>query len=219
MKKVLLLVLVLLISLPNLTSCMAVLEYLFPADPYADNSNWSCDTETFLNVYQPLYLAEIERFELKYGLEFERLIEYERGETDDPLIFLYNDVCTVYFELTNRNSVAWYYVLFCYYGTDDGIGEYEDFRPYVEFLNDFTNHVAYDTKTDQNHFERLYNEALTSEEQRAGDYYHYDSSIGNVGYSVSLHRAGGYYYKAQKDRTVEKNCHRFVFEGLLKPLI
>ena len=212
MKKVLLLVLVVATAMSSFISCRPL---------YDENLNWNCDDETFLNVYQPLYLAEIERLALKYGLDFECLIEYEEDNTNKPSVFLYTDTYTIDLELANwyKGARGLCEISLYYYGTEDGFGEYEDFRPCVEFLNDFTNYVAYDTKTDQNHFERLYNEALSGEKNYNGFIYHEDSSVGDVGYSLYLSYEGGYYYMAKRDISIKKDCRFFKFKGLLKPLI
>ncbi len=71
----------------------------------------------------------------------------------------------------------------------------------------------------KNQFKKLYYEALGTDKKYANNYYHFDQSVGNIGYAVYLESKSsstGYYYMLQKKDSV-KPYYDFRFEGLLKP--
>ena len=222
MKKVFILLLVICLCLVNLTSCLIealdfIVFHLDKNGQYYLETNWDCDTETFVNKYHPLYLEEAQRLNLKYNLDLSLYVEYGGDGPDILYIFLYNGECTVRLVL-NSKLYGFYTGYLYYYGNDGNFGQYEDFKPMVEFINDFTNYAAYDARGDQNHFERLYNEALKDENGYASWELHFDDYIGSVSYYVDLTYEAGYYYMAQMDLSCKKDCYRFEFEGLLKPI-
>ena len=189
---------------------------------YYLGANWNVSKEVFVTEYYELYHTEIERVKEKCKFECsENVICSETSSGGKKIeIYLYTDIFTISLNFTCREKIAYYRGYLYYYGNDGNYGKYEDFKHLVYFLNDFTNYVAYDTKTEENYFEKLYYEAEQDEDLRKGAsyYYHYDSAIGNVGYAVDLGQEAGYYYMAAFDEDLEKYCYEFSFEGLLKPL-
>ena len=189
---------------------------------YYLGANWHVSNEQFGTEYYELYLNEITRLSEKYNFEyFENVNVSDKGTVYKYIdIYLYTNMFTIRLNFTSNIDGADYDGFLYYYGNDGNYGKYEDFKHLVYFLNDFTNYVAYDTKTEENYFEKLYYEAEQDEDLRKGAsyYYHYDSAIGNVGYAVDLGQEAGYYYMAAFDEDFEKYCYEFSFEGLLKPL-
>lgn len=238
MKKILALILISALCITSLVSCatlsaigVALFMFDYEGDTYYLGANWDCNTEAFIAEYQPLYLEEIERLRNKYHLDMETTISAEHVKrSEDSLwkyrleVYIYDERCSIrllFTDIEYKNETQGYYKAnLYYYGSENGFGDYEDFKPMVEFLNDITNYTAYDARADQNHFERLYYEAVQNEGKHSSWEIHFDNTIGNVRYLVQLanENVGGYHYMALKDESIKKNCYHFNFEGLLKAL-
>lgn len=209
-----------------LISLLQILS-LFSCQPsYLDKYNWYCDNETFENQYITYCNDEIARLIDKYSLsgnfEYEKDIDDIDHDSDLAYDFyIYSEDYTIVIHIANtaRGEVGFYRLRLFYYNDDRLNENYDDIKSVVEFANEITNIIAYDTKTEENQFEKLYYEALSSDEKYASNYYHFDNSVGNVGYLVFLKpefSGTGYYYMLQKKDSV-KPCFYFRFEGLLKP--
>ena len=244
MKKILALILLCALCLALLTSCdvsdlggigyylKEIYDFFVPSayndSDYYLGANWVCDNEAFVNEYLPLYMAEIERLLAKHRLgDMNISIEQKDGNNEVSdwktiEIFIYDEISTLYLRFMNFeyafDNVGKYCGQLYYYGSENGFGVYEDFKPLVEFLNDFTNYAAYDSRDDQNHFERLYYEAVEDIDNYSSDWaLHFDTFIGYVSYYVTLNLEDGRYYKSGKSKQSEL-CYLFCFEGLLKAL-
>ena len=208
-----------------LISLMQILSLLSCHPTYNEMCNWYCDNETFKNEYFNYCNDEIVRLMDKYCLTgtfvYEEAISYD-GDSDLAYNFyIYCEDYTVRIHIANtaRGEVGFYSLKLFYYNDNRLNENYDDIKPVVEFANEITNIIAYDTKTEENQFEKLYYEALSSDEKYASNSYHFDQSVGNVGYHVILKpefSGTGYYYMLQKKDSV-KPCFYFRFEGLLKP--
>ena len=193
---------------------------------YLDKYNWYCDNSTFENEYYNYCNDEIVRLMDKYSLSAN--FEYEKDMDDDDSdlahhFYIYSEDYTIVIFLANtaRGEVGFYDLQLFYYNDNRLNENYDDIKPVVEFANEITNIIAYDTKTEENQFEKLYYEALNSEKKYATNYYHFDNAVGNVGYYVKVGEdaggtSAGYYYMLQKHSSI-KQCYHFTFEGLLKP--
>ena len=199
---------VLLLVVIFLTSCNRV--------EYFEQAGWNATEENFQTDYYYAYMAKTEELKVLHNIECH--IE-EKFFQKGYYIYLYNDDFTIGIRFLNSEKLAFYRIDLFYYGDSEASRkDYEKQRPLVNFINDFTNYVAFDTKTDKNHFEALYYEC-SEEEPFTSNYYHYDSIVGNVGYYISLNtNAFGYYYKLQEDDDCMAICNCYRFEGLLKPI-
>ena len=206
--------------------CLFQILSLFSCQPsYSEKCGWYCDNSTFENQYITFCNDEIVRLMDKYCLTgtfvYEEAINYD-GDSDLAYNFyIYCEDYTVSIHIANtaRGEVGFYDLELYYYNDDRLNGNYDDIKPVVEFANEITNILAYDTKTEENQFEKLYYEALNSDEKYASNSYHFDNSVGNVGYLVFLKPEfsdTGYFYMLQKKGSL-KPCFYFRFEGLLKP--
>ena len=197
-----------------LLSCIACNE--IQERYYGIKANWQCSDEEFENYYVPSYEKEILRLKEVYNLDCEYRSERYLSEHGylKYTFYLYSEDFTV--EMVS--GASGYYDIVVYYFSEKRLEEdYACIKPLAEFSNDITNFMAFDTVTETNQFEVLYNKAKSSDKKYATNYYHFDNSVGNVGYYVSLNDLDcGYYYLANKDSSVEKPCHRMIFEGLLK---
>ena len=183
---------------------------------YYEKSEWHCTQEEFRGHYYDIYTEKIEELKYVYGIVCHKEEEFfQKGY----YIYLYRDDFTIVIKFLNDNDLAFYNVDLYYYGDFDASrDDYKKQRSLVNFVNDFTNYVAFDTKTDKNYFESLYNECNKGE-PFASNKYHYDSIVGNVGYDVMLNTdAFSYYYKMQKNNNCIAVCNCYRFEGLLKPI-
>ena len=232
MKRIIVLFLVTCLCLLNLTSCffsgeLSLFERLYTAfvEPemvYYRGSNWGHWEEDIMStVYMPLYMSKVDELISEKELDCETLVTSLNDDPRSHVIYIYNHEFTIQLSFYDYSSggFAQYSGTLYYYGDENGFGDYEDFKPMLDFLNDFTNYAAYDARVAQNQFERLYNvcidEGYTAKVYRL----HADSLVGAVHYKVILADEQGYYYMAQHDNTVVKNCYTFRFQGLLKPLI
>ena len=207
-----------------LISLLQILS-LFSCQPtYSEKCGWYCNDETFKNEYFNYCNGEIVRLMDKYSLTGAFEYEEKRYEANSNIrytFYIYCEDYTIALGIANCNrGDTGFYDLRLFYYNDDRLNEnYDDIKSVVEFANEITNIIAYDTKTEENQFEKLYYEALSSDEKYASNYYHFDNSVGNVGYLVFLKpefSGTGYYYILQKKDSV-KPCFYFRFEGLLKP--
>ena len=213
-------IIVLLISLMQILS-------LFSCQPsYSEKCGWYCNDETFKNEYFNYCNDEIVRLMDKYSLTGAFEYEEKRYEANSNIrytFYIYCEDYTILIKIANCNrGDTGFYDLQLFYYNDDRLNEnYDDIKSVVEFSNEITNIIAYDTKTEDNQFEKLYYEALSSDEKYASNYYHFDNTVGNVGYYVKVGEdagglSAGYYYMLQKQSSI-KQCYHFTFEGLLKP--
>jgi len=222
--KLISLILVLVLSTLGLCSCSEEYRHYHREDYYT-LPGWSCTDEDFVGAYFDTVKLKIEQLLDIYGLEFEPKYEIDTSTSSKIRVYLFNDVSTIKIRLYNSSGA--YRVGLMFYG-DENITwkDYEYQKPYVDFINDLTNYLAYDTITTENRFETLYNECMDEVEYDNYNYigfgkhdiYHFDQFIGNVGYQVTLNSNEGYDYKLGKNEDLVKMANRFSFEGLLKPL-
>ena len=208
-----------------LISLLLIFSLLSCQPTYSEKCGWYCDNSTFENEYITFCNDEIARLMDKYSLtcnfEYEKDIDDKEDSDLAYDFYIYSEDYTVAIHIANCNlGDTGFYDLRLFYYNDDRLNEnYDDIKSVVEFANEITNIIAYDTKTEENQFEKLYYEALSSDEKYASNYYHFDNTVGNVGYLVFLKpefSGTGYYYMLQKKDSV-KPCFYFRFEGLLKP--
>lgn len=188
---------------------------------YGIKANWQCSNEDFESLYYPLYENEILRLKEKHGLDCEYHSESKLKDNGDLryTFYLYSEDYTIKISVANcaRGEIGYYDIEVFYYSENRINEDYAVVKSIAEFSNDITNFMAYDTVTESNQFEELYNQAKNSDQKYASNYYHFDNSVGNVGYHVNLNDSNrGYYYLAKNDSSVEKLCHVLTFEGLLK---
>lgn len=212
-------VLIILIVCLVLWFALFMLLFTNPDNDYYKEVGWNCTPESFADEYMPKYQEKINQ--LSHMLESECQIRTTFfHDNTAAVISLYNECFTIVISLAHFDFYGDYEILLYYYGTDGITQDAEAMRPYVQFINDFTNYVAYDTKTEdgQNHFLRLYEECMATGTFTSYNY-HFDDLIGNVGYRVNANHEDGSHYMAAFDSTAEKKpCVFFAFEGLLKPL-
>lgn len=199
--------------------CLLCLTYLiFPEDEYAKSSEWSCDNETFSKEYLDIYISKLEELQAKHGIICElRITENNDNGQCSYDIYLSNDEFAIHFILRNNKSFGEYTVRLEFYDKEiNSLYNYDKQRNAVNFINEFTHYVAFDTKHDEceNHFERLYLETVQNQNSnRINTYiYHQDDLVGNIGYSIST----PYIYKSADGIETAENY--YLFEGLLKPL-
>lgn len=195
---------------------------LFPEEQYYKGANWNCELDEFETIYLEIYTQKIEELKEKYSLSFSTKLDIENSTDSDHIkitFLLYCEEYTIRLNLSSSTSIGYLYTYLYYYADNNDYHDYSKLQYLLGFINDFTNYVGYDTKTDKNYFDALYFDALDNEENFATYYYHYDSTIGNVGYIADLNSEAGYYYMGACELTSDKPCSKFLFEGLLKPLL
>ena len=209
---------------------LVVLLLLFlvmgPTDKYAENSGWSCSNEEFVDVYCEEYMTLIDTLKQKYNIVCEEKLKEMRdrdGELSGYILKLYDDVFTFSILFDNRNYCGKYGATLYYFGNEESpFSDYESQRRYVEFLNELTHSVAYDTKQEEcaNHFEKMFFENLqiTDGHSASNYYYHFDDLVGSVGYVVVNDTFVDGSNKMQGDPDIDYQCSIFEFEGILKPI-
>lgn len=214
MKKVAALFVCLLVCFVSSCSCGYDNDYFLEA-------NWDCDNETFLSYYDNLYAEKLQELKTKYNIECEENKEVENNDSDGAEIihYLYNEEFTMIFYLSSDNTYSSIRSELYYYGKETLTQNYSDVQNIVGIYNEFINYVSYDAKTDVNHFDKLYGEALNNDDLFASENLHHDDTVGTLGYTVYLNYTdGGYYYMMEKNNSFEKESHWFKFKGLLKPI-
>lgn len=197
---------------------------LFPEEQYYKGANWNCELDVFTSTYLELYTKKIEELKEKYDLSFAVKCEIEDNlerKSNKISFLLYTEEYTFRFVMNNGIELGYldtYLYYYGYYANPDVYPEYSTFEHLFAFINDFTNYVGYDTKTDKNYFEELYFDVIESGIGKSYTY-HEDSTIGNVGYGVGLKSESGYYYMSGYDIDIEKYSLQCRFSGILKPLI
>lgn len=198
------------VTISSLTSCELY-------DNYSEEIGWDGSEKGFHTWYFNLYNAKIQEMLIEYELQdYFELVE-TRNERSDIKFHFYSEEYTLMIDMFNdsRGYAKYNGVLYCY-NIEDEPKDYSEVEFLVNFLNEFTNYVAYDTITDKNKFEEIYYELLASGETGEFEELHYDSLVGSTAYYVSLHHEYGVTYAMEpNDYSV---CYKFMFEGLLKPL-
>ena len=186
---------------------------------YYKSVGWSCDKSTFFDEYYTLYSEKIERLSEKYALTHERKQQIEEKDSWNIVdIYLYCEEYTVAINFADGQSLAYFNINLYYYGGSSSTEE-SKIELLLGFVNELTNYVAYDTITDSNQFSVLYEDASKNGKGYASNIYHFDNTVGNVGYYVGLNHEEGYYYMAEFNSDLEKSCYIFRFEGLLRSLL
>lgn len=192
---------------------------------YINGVNWNVDNETFESENVVFYNEEILRLMNKYSLDCTLHTEKNYNENGKLIydFYLYCEDYTIVINMVNGYELGFYKIAVYYYNDNRLNNNYNDIQPVVDFANEITNIIAYDTKMNENQFEKLYYDALNSEKKYATNYYHFDNIVGNVGYKVDVREntgslSSGYYYMLQKEH-VAKSCYVFEFDGVLKQLI
>lgn len=213
-KSTTILCIILLISFVSSCSCGYDNDYFLEA-------NWNCDNETFLSYYDNLYVEKLQELKIKYNIECEEKKEIETTKKGGISLcyYFYNENFTLRLDLRSHNTLAMVNSYLYYYGDDAPSNEYINIKNIVDFSNDFINYASYDAKTDSNHFEKLFFEALNSDDLFASENLHHDDTVGTLGYKVQLNStSNAYYYMMDKNNSLKKENHRFEFHGLLKPI-
>lgn len=189
---------------------------------YMRSSNWDCDLETFHSQYYSLYYQKLQELKSTYQLDCEEIIERREAGYS---IYLYDDSYTIVVSCSSSSECGSCFLGLTYYNPNpDELFGYEQQRNLVNFINDFTNYVAFDARIESNEFELLYQNCLTIDKGEpiySSNYIHFDNYLGNVGYVVCFDLEGyeeSYFYKMQKDSTVQIPSVSYSFYGLLKPL-
>ncbi len=190
---------------------------------YFKSVDFVCTAEEFEEEYYPLYYAEIQRLKEQYGLEYKEHID--KGMSGDKSykveMYFYCQEYTVRIYMNGGGAYSTYTAGLYYYGSSNLPTDYEGCGDAVNFLNDFTNYVAYDAITEKNCFSELFEEAKSDENKFASEHLHFDDFIGNVQYIVNLNPSkdtGGYYYMKEFNKELEKECYYFEFHGILKDI-
>ena len=205
---------------------LAIFIIFYENDEYEKATGWSCSNEEFADVYYAEYLAIVDTLWQKYGITCEKEIEEwhgENGALDGFTIEFHNDVAMVSITFNNHNSYGTFRIRLNYFGNDEApFSDYESQRIYVEFINELTHSVAYDTRQEEcaNHFEKMFFENLqiTDGHPASNYYYHFDDLVGSVGYVVVNDTFVDGSNKMQGDPDIDYPCSIFEFEGLLKPI-
>jgi len=200
MKRLVVLQLLVLLSVLLLSGCTN-------KDDYASQSKWNVDEKLFIEYYKNFYSDLISEKAKLYDINAQQKIEF----TDDYILKIYyeTDDYIIKFRFTNHNSFAYYKSYYCRF--DSNFEQLISFKLHEEilnFVNDVNQSVAYDFKGGVDTYKELYQNRIT----RKGDNsyrYHFDNSVGNIGYSVSLSDN----YSALEDRWYLN----FEFISLLKP--
>ena len=217
MKNLLVVIICIFVIICMLSSCC---QY---NDSYFKEINWNCDKNTFLSYYDNLYSSKILELKQDYNLQYQekKHIEDKGQQGVEICYYLYCGNFTIRLEMYNGKEHGVCQAYLYYYSENISLNEYEKVEPLVNFINDFINYVSYDAKNDTNHFETLYFEALHRESFFAKEELHFDHAVGSLYYLVDLYGSsdtGGYYYMMEKNTSLQKECYRFEFEGLLKPI-
>ena len=208
--------------LVGLPSCSVIEDFYIKLDAnsaYYKSANWNCDAATFEELYCPYYRDTLKALFANDGIQYEEIVETTSDANNETMrLYGYNETHTMYLSFVNDGEIGFYRLHLYYYGNEHLTYDDSAISSLLEIADRFTNAVAFDTKTDINHFKRLYSEAQENQKSYASFSYHHDSVIGTVGYYASLDHDAGYYYRMRKDTSVEKPCYYFRFEGLLKPV-
>lgn len=189
-------------------------------EEYYQTTGWSYEEEEFDNVYIEKCINKLQELKGLYNIDCSELIEHKDHYYD---VYLYNDLFTIKILLSYGKSYGKYSICLYYYGDEEHpLEDYESQKNLVNLVNDFTNYASFDSKTDQNHFERLHMESVqksSGDHSSASDKYHFDHVIGYVGYSAGVYcNNGGYYYKVQKNSELDVLSNNYAFDGILKRL-
>ena len=190
---------------------------------YFKSVDFVCTAEEFEEEYYPLYYAEIQRLKEKYGLEYQEHIDKTKKHENSVEIdmYFYCEEYTVIIKMDGGGAYSTYTASLYYYGNGELTPDYEKCSDSVNFLNDFTNYVAYDAITEKNCFSELLEKAKSDEKKFASEYLHFDDFVGYVEYRVNLKpskKTGGYYYMKEFNKELEKECYYFEFHGILKDI-
>ena len=195
----------------------------YPTKPrwnYYKEPGWNCDNETFMGEYKDKYYAKICELKQKYNMECYEIVETEIDGIHGKIIyFLYCEAYTFKLKISNCVEYGYCDLILYYYGEDEKIIEYNNCKNLVDFLNEFTNYVAYDTITEYNCYEKLYYQNIQNNTEVEFESIYFDNMVGNVIYSFTpQYAAGGRWYMLSKDSSMEKICYQFRFEGITIPL-
>ena len=107
-----------------------------------------------MQKYYEIYTSKIEELKEKYDIECESLEKFGRDE-DQQIerfhFYLYNDEFTVTINFNNQSRFATYDIaLYCFESEDKSLSDYEWQRNLVDFINEFTHFVAFDTRIEEN---------------------------------------------------------------------
>ena len=145
-----------------LISLLLIFSLLSCQPTYSEKCGWYCDNSTFENEYITFCNDEIARLMDKYSLtcnfEYEKDIDDKEDSDLAYDFYIYSEDYTVAIHIANCNlGDTGFYDLRLFYYNDDRLNEnYDDIKSVVEFANEITNIIAYDTKTEENQFEKLY---------------------------------------------------------------
>lgn len=195
----------------------------YPTKPrwnYYKEPGWNCDNEMFMGEYKDKYYAKICELKQKYNIECYEYVETEIEESNSTIrYFLYCESYTFKLNISSGAEYGECELILYYYGEEDKAINYSNCENLVDFLNEFTNYVAYDTIKEYNCFEKLYYLNIQNNSDCESEWIYFDNMVGNVSYIFTpQHTAGGYWYMLGKDSTVQKTCYKFMFEGITIPL-
>ncbi len=214
--KITLIILVVIISL-SLNGCSLLKLENKKEFEYCKSAGWDCETKKeFFEIYKPFYINNIDDILKQHALCVEKIVEEneENGEFD---LYYYNDVNTIHFHFCQTTGFAFFKAnYYCYSVNGADLHDYQTQRPYINFFNEIIKLYAFDVRGNENAFKDLFEESIDGRGY-ASNIYHFDNFCGNVGYYVGVQRdIDSYYYKLQKNSSVEILSNRFSFEGILK---
>ena len=182
---------------------------------YSENAGWYCEGNIYDTYYEE-YNAVIEELALKHSVgDCRKLLE----RYDNYFILIwFTNVYTIRIYFSGTTNVGFFFVKLYYYGDENHpIDVYDSQSKLVSFINDLTNHFAYDAKTDtENYFKDLYDTCIEENKSDSIDLIHQDSLVGDVMYYVGLNKDRGFYYMYEKNDDLIVMCNTYEFEGILK---
>ena len=188
-------------------------------DEYLTRANWHCSAQEFKETYFVLYSEKIETLKQQYQINCQT--QYEWAGAHKVTMYLYDSTFTILITLINLDDGIGVSYASCdmdlyVYGEEAQLSDYSAQEIYIQFLNDFINYAAFDTKTEENRFETLYNESIAQGRTLVFDYYR---EFNSVGYTVHRQNTyGRYFYEMSMTGETDILCNRYRFEGILKPL-
>lgn len=183
-------------------------------DDYLCEANWNCTDESFRTVYYAECSDKMGELKERYDLTFKDKTEFSETSTGNPqiIVTLYDKKYAMKFKFVNEVTVGWYDANLYYFGDLEDV---DLINKLTNFLNDFTNFVAYDTEKDFNCFEKLYHEVITEGKTWASKSQHFDDIVGNVGYQFQLDYTAKYINENGAESVEKIKCCIFWFEGIL----
>lgn len=162
---------------------------------YVKSANWNCESNAeFSEKYKPFYCDYIESVFKKYDFDYNVIVN--KGGINDKLeICYYDDNNTFQFLFYPGDLYADIDVNYYFFSNDEKtLKDYSKQQKCVQLLDEIIDYCAYDAKTDEEPFDRLFYKSVEGD-GGARYTYHFDNYCGYVGYSVHIINASPYYYR------------------------